>query len=127
MERKMACRALGLWPRELADIIAEYSDWTIQEKVDKLIGPPPCTADLWTRKSNPLFYHERLSLRWSDGGFIVVANATMYWSDDTFHIAPYRLGEILTSRHWSCIYGTGNRPMSTTEIEILDKWLATVK
>ena len=132
MERKMACRALGIWPKELADIIAEYSDWTISEKVIKLIGkrPPKWSAIMSIIFESPM----GMRIEWSrfDGNLYV--NTDRYGHDNISHaygvffMSPEDLCDAVISRYWRNFVGVRyGRRMTDWEIAIMDAWLATVK
>ena len=123
----MACRALGHWPRDLADLIAEYSDWTLNEKVVYLTGtwmPFSQDDDMHIVLSAPgleiLWYSEYRTLR--------IRIAHLGLNPKVILKSVAGLGDAILSRDWTGGgYSYRPMPMSESEIATLDKWLETVK
>ena len=124
MERKMACRALGFWPKDLADLIASYSDWTLNEKVSHLTGKWMIREDDNMRVvlNSPYF-----EIAWYRScSLLKIRSIHLDGFDRILARSIDGLCDAIASRDWDWT-GKGRMPMSESEIVILDEWLGTVK
>ena len=124
MERKLACRALRLWPDALADIIAAYSEWTLHGKIAYLAAVP--------RLRNAYGVSVAFDVEWMTIGLNQIGQ---FWVQRglpsqtcALILTQKQLSKSIARAEWICldppkaiIEMTGN------EIAALHEWLATVK
>lgn len=100
-------RALDFWPDPIADLIAEYSVFSLQEKVI-----------LRTNKPDAFLQTECVSLWWS-GGRLLVKRKKFFYCFDT---SPASLSDSIACKEWRHD-GFSEGKMTYSEVLALNTWL----
>ena len=121
MARKLAVRAAGLWPNVLADIIAEYSAYTIEEKLEILMAQwMECGRTSFQSFVCPVLIYVSM---FQETGYIYAALA----KGDYARISPNDICKSVRTGYWHFSYTGPDRPMTRSEIASLAALFDTVQ